>query len=222
MNTHLKEYLKIYIKFPLGNYFTKEQRKIRHEMISNWEKSDLIEFPTLDEFINFVKENLNIIQITPQFFKKFKVVWQDDLENGYKFAEFILEMNLEEIMWAFDISSMQLVKEVLNYNPNHLKALKLKLKTLVRYHQFCLHEIPFGVLVEGSLEEELKSVEEMKAIAEKLNFNDESFKILLSNCKTYYPLWFEYLKINKKEGFENFLKEKEIRTEKIVTPYIII
>lgn len=222
MNTHLKDYLAIYQQFPLGSYFTKEQRKARHIMITNWEKTDLQTLLSLDELIYFVKKYKNEIQITPQFFKKFESVWQDDLKSGYKFAEFLLEMDLEEMMWSFDISLIHLVNQVLKSHPNHIKALKLKLKILVRYHDFNLHELPRGVLAKGSLDEELKSAQEMENIAEKLNFRDESFKRLLSYCKTYYPLWFEYLEENKKCDFEQFLNLKGIDTEHIHLPYIVI
>lgn len=130
-------------------------------------------------------------------------------------------MDLMELMWKIDISSMDLISQVLKYNPNHIKALKLKLKTLIRYHDFNLHELPWGVLVEGSLEEELQSVKEMEEVSDKLNYKYKDFEFLVSYCKTYYPLWFEYLKEEKKDGFEKFLKAKGIDTEEIRHPYTL-
>ncbi|MBF0714625.1 hypothetical protein HZY83_08070 [Gemella sp. GH3] len=222
MNVHLKNYLGIYLIYPLNNYFTKEQRKNRHKMLSDWEKSDLQELPNLDELISFIRQNKNIIHITPQFFKKFEIVWKDDLKNGHQFAEFLIEMNLEELLWKFDISPMNMALQVLKHNPNHTKALELKLRTLIRYHDFTLHELPWGVLIDNDLEEELKSVDEMEAVAEKLGYKNEYFDLLLSYCETYYPLWFEYVEKGEKDGFENFLKSKGIDTERIVLPYIVI
>lgn len=221
MNTKLKQYLEIYQKFPIDNYLTKEERKIRHKMLVDWEKSEVQEFPTLDELIEFITKNKDIVQINPQFFQKFESVWQDDLKNGHKFAKFIIEMNLQEMMWKFDISHMELVSSVLKYNPNHIKALKLKLKTLIRYHDFNLHELPWGVLVEGSLEEELQSVKDMEEVADKLAYKYKDFEFLVSYCKTYYPLWFEYLKEKEKEGFEKFLKTKGMDTDRIMHPYTL-
>lgn len=221
MNRHLKEYLEIYQKFPVDNYLSKDERKNRHKMLVNWEKLEIQEFPTLDELIEFITKNKDIVQINPQFFKKFESVWQEDLKNSHQFAKFIIEMNLQEMMWKFDISHMELVSSVLEYNPNHIKALKLKLKTLIRYHDFNLHELPWGVLVEGSLEEELKSVNDMEEIADKLNYKSQDFELLISYCKTYYPLWFEYLSLKEKYGFKQFLEGKGIDTEKISIPYIV-
>lgn len=223
MNIYLEEYIKIYKKFPLDTYHTKEERKMRYAMLTNWEHTEATSLPTLDEFINFVKEYKNEIQITPQFFKKFKEVWQDDVENGYKFAEFLLEMELEELIWKFDISSMHLANQILKHNPNHTKALKLKLRLLDSYHYFCLHEIPWAVLVEGTLEEELQSVQEMENIAKKLNFKEEYFEDFISCCRTYYPLWFEFLDCKENyNSFEEFLIARRIDTEKIFVPYLCI
>ncbi len=222
MNIHLNEYLAIYKAFPIGNYFSKEQRKTRHTMMTNWENSRLQERPTLDELINFIRQYKDEIKITPQFFKKFEAVWLDDVKNGYQFAEFLLEMDFAELMWRFDISSMDLAEQVLQHNPNHKKALELKLQILVRYHDFNVHELPYGVLVDGNLEEELKSVQEMEGLAKKINLTNKSFEILVANCKTYYPLWFEYLQEKEKNGFESFLIAKGIDVDNIETPYVII
>lgn len=221
MNIHLKQYLEIYQKLPIDNYFTKEEREIRHNLLVDWEKSEIKELPTLDKLIEFITKNKDIVQINPQFFQKFESVWQEDLKNSHKFAKFIIEMGLEEMMWKFDISHMELVSSVLEYNPNHIKALKLKLKTLIRYHDFNLHELPWGVLVEGSLEEELQSVKDMEEAAGKLGYKNKDFEFLVSYCKTYYPLWFEYLSLKEKYGFKHFLESKEIDTEKISIPYIV-
>ena len=222
MNIHLKEYLEIYKTFPIGAYFTKEQRKTRHIMITNWVNSNLQELPTLGELIEFIREYKDEIQIIPQFFKKFEAVWLDDVRNGYQFAEFLLEMDFVELVWHFDISSMDLAEQVLLHNPNHKKALTLKLHVLVRYHDFNLHELPYGVLVEDNLEEELKSVQEMEALAKKINLTNRGFEILVDNCKTYYPLWYEYLQEKEKIGFERFLIAKGIDVENIQKPYVII
>ncbi|MBN6709650.1 hypothetical protein JFL47_11625 [Haemophilus haemoglobinophilus] len=221
MNIHLKRYLEIYQKFPVDNYFTKEERKIRYKMLVDWEKSEVQELPALNELIEFITKNKDIVQINPQFFKKFESVWQEDLKNSHQFAQFIIEMNLQEMMWKFDVSHMELVSSVLKYNSNHIKALQLKLKTLIRYHDFNLHELPCGVLVEGSLEEELKSVNDMEKVADKLNYKSKDFELLIYYCKKYYPLWFEYLSLKEKYGFKHFLESKEIDTEKISIPYIV-
>lgn len=221
MNIHLKQYLDIYQKFPVNNYLTKEERKNRHKMLVEWRKLEVKEFPTLDELIVFITKNKENVQINPEFFRKFESIWKEDLKKGHQFAKFIIEMNLHEMMWKFDISHMELVSTVLAYNPNNIKALKLKLKTLIRYHDFNLHELPWGVLVEGSLEEELQSVKEMEEIADKLGYKHKDFEFLVSYCKTYYPLWFEYLKEKDKKGFEQFLKSKAMDTEKIMHPYTL-
>lgn len=83
MNRHLKEYLEIYQKFPLDNYFTKEERKTRHKMLVDWEKLEVQEIPTLDELIEFITKNKENIQINLQFLKKFESVWQEDLKNSH-------------------------------------------------------------------------------------------------------------------------------------------
>lgn len=222
MNIALRDYLEIYKKFPINAYFSKEQRKIRHKMMTDWENSDLQDFPTLDELTYFIKQYKDETKITPQFLKKFKVIWLDDIKKGHQFAEFLLEMDFVELMWHFDISLMDLAEQVLRHNPNYEKALKLKLQNLVRYHDFNVHELPYGVLVEGNLEEELESVQEMEELAKKLNLTKKSFEILVNNCKTYYPLWFEYLQEKAKTGFENFLISKGIDTKNINSPYVII
>ncbi|MBF0715677.1 hypothetical protein [Gemelliphila palaticanis] len=221
MNIHLKQYLEIYQKFPVDNYLSKDERKNRHKMLVDWGKLEIQEYPTLNELIEFITQNKDIVHINPQFFQKFQSIWKEDLKNGYQFAEFIIEMNLQEMMWKFDISHMELVSTVLKYNPYHIKALKLKLKTLIRYHDFNLHELPWGVLVEGSLEEELQSVKEMEEVADKLGYKYKDFEFLVSYCKTYYPLWFEYLSLKEKYGFKHFLESKEIDTKKISIPYIV-
>lgn len=223
MNACLQKYLSIYQKFPLGSYFTKEQRMARHKMITEWENEASQGFPSLDELIHFVKQYKDEIQITPQFFKKFKTIWQEDIENGYQFADFLLEMDLDELFeFSFNVSLMHLAEQILKYNPNHIKALTLKLKILVRYHDFCLHEMPWTILVEDNLDDELKSVQIMEDIVEKLNFKKEGVELLISNCRTYYPLWFEYLKEKEKLGFENFLISKGIDTDRINVPYVAI
>lgn len=222
MNTHLKKYLEIYEKFPLNAYFSKEQRKVRHKMMTSWEKEAVDEYPSLDELMDFVTQYKNNIHITPQFFQKFQSVWREDFNHGYQFSEFLLEMDLEELLWKFDLSSMHLANQVLKRHQNHVKALKLKLKLLVRYHDFCLHELPWGVLAEGNREEELNSVTEMEETAKKLNFQAKNFEILCHNCKRYYPLWFEYLEEKTKCGFKEFLELKGVDTESIYLPYIMI
>lgn len=224
MNSYLQDYLAIHKKFPLGGSYSKEQRKVRHAMIMNWEKTTAHEFPTLDELIYFVKQYKNEILTPPQFFKKFKTVWQDDLNDGYRFAEFLLETDLQEVMRGLNISSMYAADQVLKHNSHHTKALTLKLKLLIRYHDFNLHELPWAVLTENRLEEELKFIEIMENIAYELSFKNENFKILVSNCKTYYPLWFEFLqkKENFPDGFEQFLISKGIDTEHIILPCVIV
>lgn len=224
MNIHFKEYLEIFQKFPIGGYFSKEQRKIRHTMMTSWEKEEVKEVPTLTEFIDFVKQHQDEIQITPQFFKKFQTVWQEDAEQGYRFPEFLFRLNLEELMWNFDISSVHLAERVLKHDPNHPEALRCKLNHLVRYHDFCLHELPWGVLTEASLEEEMTSVAEMERIAEALSFRNENFEELVSQCKTYYPLWYDYLKEKMKypHGFPEFLVERGIDIQKIFVPYVLM
>lgn len=225
MNNLLEAYLQIYKKFPLDRYHTKGERKIRYTMLTEWEHTEITSPPTLDELISFVKEHKNEIQITPQFFKKFKAVWQDDVENGYKFAEFLLENDLEErLMWRLDIEPMHLANQMLKHNPNHTKALKLKLRILDRYHGFCLHEVPWAVLWEGTLEEGLQSVAEMENIAKKLNFQNENLEDLIAYCRRYYPLWFEFLTCKEKydNSFEKFLLAKGIESNGLHLPYIEI
>lgn len=222
MNIHLKNYLEIYQKFPLSSYLTREERSNRHKMLSDWGKEEVQEHTSLDELIDFMEQNKENININSHFLKKFEDVWRDDLKNGYKFATFLIGIDCAEILWKFDISYMNLVSQILKHNPKHTKALENKLKTLTLYHDFNLHELPLGVLTEKSLEEELKSVRDMEEVAKKLNYKSEDFDILISCCKTYYPLWFEYLKKGEKEGFENFLKAKGINTEEIYAPYILI
>ena len=191
-------------------------------MIATWEQEEVQELPTFYELMEFIRRHKYEVEIHPQFLAKFQSVWQDDIQTGYQFAELLLEIGLEELMWKFDISQMHLANQILQYNPNHTKALKLKLRILVCYHDFNLHELPWGVLVEGNLDEELQSVQEMESIANKLNFHNECLKTLIDNSRFYYPLWFEYLKQNEKNGFKSFLNEKGIDVEKIVIPYTMI
>lgn len=222
MNIHLNEYLEIYKTFPVGSYFSRKQIKTRHTMMTNWENAKLQDLPTLDELINFIRQYKDEIQITLSFFRKFEAIWKENVKNSYQFAELVLEMGWEPIIWKFNVSSMDLVCQILKHNPNNQKALVLKLQMLVNGHDFNLHELPYGVLVDGNLEEELKSVQEMEELAKKINFTNESFEVLVTNCKIYYPLWFEYLQEKEKNGFESFLISKGIDVENIETPYVMI
>lgn len=224
MNTALKNYLDIYTKFPPNEYYSKEQRKLRYTMIKNWENSKIEQLPIFEELKVFLYEYKNKIDLSPQFFKKFESVWRINLESSYEFAELIIDMDLVELMSYFDISSIYMADQVLKYKPNHLKALTLKLRCLVRYHDFCMHEIPWGILVEGSLDEELNSIQLMEDIAKQISFNNPNLEILISYCKKYYPLWFEYLKETEKypNGFKDFLSAKDIDTDRLHINYILI
>lgn len=222
MNAHLQKFLEIYEKFPPNTYYTREERKARHDMLKTWENAPLNDLPTLDELINFTEQYKNKAQIMPQFFEKFKDVWQDELQNGYKFAKFLLETDLAELMQMLDISLLDIANQVLKHDPHHKKALNLKLKILISYHDFCLHEIPFGILTRDPLEEELRSVQEMQHIAQILEFKDDVFDKFVECCKIYYPLWFEFLGQKEKfdKNFEKFLISKGIDTQNLSVPYI--
>ena len=49
MNKILSDYLSIYKKFPLNEFFSREERKLRHSLMVDWEKQDNEDLPSLDE-----------------------------------------------------------------------------------------------------------------------------------------------------------------------------
>lgn len=223
MNKQLQTYLEIYEQFPLNRHYTKEERKERYNKLCYFEKLPVSSLPTLDELMQFLQKYKDIISILPQFVKKFEVVCEQDLLNGYKFAECLFEQDMfEEWMGTSDISSMQVVNQVLVHNPNHSKALIFKLKMLIRYHDYSIHELPLGVLAQGPLKEELDSIQEMEDIAQKLSFKHETFEKLLTICRMIYPLWFEYLQDKQaiSKGFKAFLIQEGIDINDIKVPYI--
>lgn len=186
------------------------------------EKNSALTLPTLDELSHFIKTYHDKIPLSYPFFKKLQPVWQRGIEKGYQFAKLVIDSNLEEILLRFGLLPVDLAEQVLNHEPNHKKSLRLKLRHLVRYHDFTLHELPWGVLIEGSLEEALASTREMESIASKLGIENANFNALVASCKCYYPLWFDYLKAPQKTSFEAFLSQKGIDTKTISLAYTSI
>ena len=209
MNSCLKEYLSIFEKYPKKTYLTKQQRKERHTLINMWRNKIFQELPSINELIEFIKEYKEEKIISKEFFEKLQSVWMKELD-GYEFPKLLIEMDILEMLYGLNVNGFYVAEQVLRCNPNHRKALVYKFNILYNSHDFSLHELPWGVLVNGTLEEELRSVDEMEEMGEKLKIKNEYFKKLIDNCRFYYPLWFEYLSGSKKDNFESFLLSKGI------------
>lgn len=223
MNKQLQTYLEIYEQFPLNRHYTKEERKERYNKLCYFEKLPVPSLPTLDELMQFLQKYKDVIRILPQFVKKFEVLCEQDLLNGYRFAECLFELDMfQDWMEISDISSIHVANQVLHHDPNHIKALTSKLKMLIRYHDYSIHELPLGVLADGLLTEELDSLQEMENIAQKLSFKHETFEKLLTICRMIYPLWFAYLQDKQaiSNGFKAFLVQEGIDINNISISYI--
>lgn len=222
VSSALTEYLAISKAFVPSLTFSKAQKKARYNLMLEWEKNSTLTLPTLEELSHFIKTYHDKIPLSYPFFKKLQPVWQRDIEKGYQLAKLIIDSNLEEILSRFGLLPVDLAEQVLTHEPNHGNALRLKLRHLVHYHDFTLHELPLGVLIDEGLEDALASIKEMEAIAKKLDIQNDNFNALVASCKRYYPLWFDYLKAPQKIGFEAYLSQKGIDTKAIFLAYTSI
>lgn len=200
MNKILSDYLSIYKKFPLNEFFSREERKLRHSLMVDWEKQDNEDLPSLDELIEFTYKYQKEIAIIPLFFNRLKTVWEDDIKNGYKFAKLLLDFsNSQNILISkLDLEPIDIANQVLKFEEDNYKAMEFKYNILKGYYEFSLHELPWGVLIDDeSLEEEMRELKNFEELGKKLNKNQDD---LINDCKKYYSLWFEYLKGDDRKG----------------------
>jgi len=188
----------------------KWRRKERHQALQNWlaKPYDLPDYDELTHFISWCGER-NI---------PLNVVFQRKLVNPVFDAEIFERRNaqaIKTILLHFSGSefldfkgdySISLLNMALAQLPDDLELLEHKWEKMRHYHDFTIHEVPWGVLwdmVNGARLEQMDEMEseiaEFEALSKRLGHD---WGNLVAACRNSYALWRLYL--NDKRKYESF------------------
>lgn len=227
MKQLLKDYLDIFQSYPKNQYFSKKERKERYLLLEKYAKIQYDQLPTINEFQDFFEKYQDQIDIHPQFLEKFTPVFQEDIASGQNFALKFLLGDSEEnnyfskfFDWAYSAfgDRYDLLNTLLEREPDYLPALTQKFQLLLNAASFSIHELPLGVLagMDGADAEDipamLVNLDDLLAIAEKIQLKDHELEGFVAECRQYYLAWQDYLLTENRLqlSFGDFLKQRGI------------
>ena len=111
-----------------------------------------------------------------------------------------------------------LLNTLLEREPNYLPALTQKFQLLLNAASLSVHELPWGILagIDGADAKDipamLASLDDLLAIAEKIQLKDHDLEDFVADCRRYYLAWQDYLytETRLQLSFGDFLKQRGI------------
>lgn len=241
MKPILADYLDICLKFR-KEYLSKPERKQRHTLLTEWAKAEYEEgkltIPELYEFWDSHKEvSYHKIFIEKVILPTVNEDFQNGEIDGLKFLFYCLrgQDRIEYIATSSPVaifsdahnhrySALQLAEIVLKKEPDNEDALKTKYFLEKERLWYSIHEIPLGVLNEGSeanlsdIPNMLRAVDTFEAVSKKLTMDDDT--TLIEDCRKFYVAYQEYLKHRKQNlTFEDYLKRNHIPYERYCSTF---
>ena len=226
MKRVLSDYLEIYNKFRTDG-LSKLERKQRHTLLSEWEKTEYDDEPiNISDIQDFWNSHNRICWNKPFISKVICHVIAADLEiGGYEGLKFLFQcfrghegsyVSSDSPLAIFceysgyKYQPFQLANLLLEKDHDNIDALKYKYNALKYFLEFSIHEIPSCVLngMDGaSVSDILGMLEDANAferIAKKLNM--PLCETLIADCRRYYKAYEDYLlNISKYKTFEDYL-----------------
>lgn len=233
MNRILSDYLEICSKFR-ANGLSKPERKQRHALLSQWEKTDCESgMLPLGEIQDFW-DNHNDICWNRVFINKVicPAIAADLETGGYDGLRFLFHCFREHESSCIHSDSplaifcdhsggkyqpFQLADMLLEYEPDNVDALKYFL-------EFSIHEMPSGVLngYDGASVSDIPAMiedtHEFERISRKLNM--PPCENLVEDCRRYYKAYGDYLQNLDRYGtFEDYLRMNKIPYQSYTSRY---
>lgn len=231
MNNVLKDYLEIYECFPVKGTWKKDERKARHKRLTEWQKQEYLQMPSMKEIMSFMEENTGLIYERPFYLKVIVPLVYKDIENHtIEAVRFLFESTREKDIgsrrdyveifceasgWQF--SPYQLIDLALDQEPDNQKVLYYKYKLMIRYMSFSIHEIPNLVLdgMYGAKKEAipgmLNFLDGFQQVCEKVGKLDQEHQEFIALCRRMYLAWDAYMNhVSKYDGFNDYLEKNHI------------
>lgn len=240
MNRILSDYLEICSKFR-ANGLSKPERKQRHALLSQWEKTDCERgMLSLGEIQDFLDNHNDICWNRVFISNVICPAIAADLETGgYDGLRFLFHCFREHESSCIHSDSplaifsdysggkyqpFQLADMLLAYEPDNVDALRYKYDALKYFLEFSIHEMPSGVLngYDGASVSDIPAMiedtNEFERISRKLNM--PPCKTLIADCRRYYKAYGDYLQNLDRYGtFEDYLRLNKIPYQSYTSRY---
>ena len=234
------DYLEICSKFRADG-LSKPERKHRHTLLSQWEKTDYERgMLPLGEIQDFW-DNHNDICWNRVFINKVicPAIAADLETGGYDGLRFLFHCFREHESSCIHSDSplaifcdhsggkyqpFQLADMLLDYEPDNVDALRYKYNALKYFLEFSIHEMPSGVLngYDGASVSDIPAMiedtNEFERISRKLNM--PICENLVEDCRRYYKAYGDYLQNLDRYGtFEDYLHSNKIAYHSYTSRY---
>ena len=240
MKRVLSDYLEIYNKFRTDG-LSKLERKQRHDLLSEWEKTEYDdELVNIVDIQNFWNSHNRICWNKLFISKVICPVIAADLEIGgceglkflfqcfrghessYVYSESPLAVFCEYT--GYQYQPFQLADLLLEQDYDNIDALKYKYNTLKYFLESSIHEIPSCVLngMDGASVSDipgmLEDTNEFERISKKLNM--PLCETLIADCRRYNKAYKDYLlSIGRYKTFEDYLHSNRISYQSYTSHY---
>ena len=240
MNQILSDYLEICSKFR-ANGLSKPERKQRHALLSEWEKTDYERgILSLSEIQDFWDNHNDMCWNRIFINKVICPAIADDLANGgYDGLIFLFRcfqgresssIHTDSPLVIFcdycgdKYQPFQLADMLLEYEVDNIDALSYKYNALKYFLEFSIHELPKGVLngyygaSVSDIPAMIEDTNEFERISRKLNM--PLCENLVEDCRRYYKAYGDYLQnLNRYGTFEDYLRSNKIAYHSFASRY---
>jgi len=224
----LADYLEIYNRYSPNIYLNKAQKKEQHNDLMKWAKQEYQIMPDIEEVRAFMLEN-DMLKYEQPFFLKVVMpcVLNDINKENIQSLLFLFECNGTDdrrigtdrdyvyifcLGTNFQYNTWNLADMVLSKEPDNKTVLYYKYKSIKRFLEYSIHEIPLGVLsgIGGAEKEDMPdmnmNLREFIYLSEKLCKEDTH---LIEKCTIMYKAWEQYIdNIEKYNSFEDYLTKQ--------------
>lgn len=219
MKQILKDYLEIQQQFSAA--MSKEQRKVRHRLLVEWQKREYFQYPAPQELISFMKEHKKIAYFVPFSIKVVLPCLRAERKAGstdllaylcsYPDDDAFAQNCLSCFCAEENIDFLQLSDFLYKTAPENTDFLRFRFRCLTHSLSYSVHELPIMLL---DTEEEPpieKEIEDWRALAQRqgLDVNKQA-EILHLLCDS----WKKYTDMKKTadsfQTFEAYLEREHV------------